>query len=81
MMHTTAPLFVWGANTEGLMLRTNMLVVRLTQIERAAIDKLAESERLPVSTFARQLLLKECDRRGFLIEIVRGQQDEEPQLE
>ena len=63
------------------MLRTNMLVIRLTQIERAALDNLARSERLPVSTFARQLLLKEADRRGFLIDVVRGQQDKEPQLD
>jgi hypothetical protein len=80
-MHTTAPLLLLGVTWRNTMLRTNMLVIRLTQIERDAIDKLAESEILPVSTFARQLLLKEADRRGFLIEIGRVQQDEEPQLD
>jgi hypothetical protein len=46
-----------------------MLVIRLNHIERTVIDRLAESEKLPVSTFARQLLLKEADRRGFFMSL------------
>jgi predicted DNA binding CopG/RHH family protein len=43
--------------------RTKRLVIRLTESEAAAVKRLAHTERLPASTLARQLLLREVDRR------------------
>ena len=77
-MHINAPVLL-GFRKENLMLRTNMLVIRLTQIERATINSLAESEKLPVSTFARRLLLKEADRRGLLLRSGADNQSNESQ--
>jgi hypothetical protein len=47
------------------MCRTDRLVIRLSAAERAAIHRLAQVERLPVSTLARRMLLHEVDRRGL----------------
>jgi len=46
------------------MYRGERLVVRLNVKERAAVERLAQQERLPASTLARRLLLQEADRRG-----------------
>lgn len=48
------------------MYRTQKLIIRLHKHERAVIDRMAQIERLPSSTLARQLLLKEAERRGLL---------------
>ena len=48
-----------------MMCRTEKLVIRLNESERAAINRLAQVERLPASTLARRLLLHEVDRRGL----------------
>ena len=48
------------------MERTDRLVIRLSKVERAAVDRLAQAERLPASTLARRMLLKEADRRCLL---------------
>jgi len=45
------------------MYRGNRLVIRLSATEREAVTRLAELERLPASTLARRLLLKEAERR------------------
>jgi len=42
------------------------LVVRLTGTEKTAINQLAALERLPASTLARRILLREAERRGLL---------------
>jgi hypothetical protein len=47
------------------MYRAYRLVIRLNKTERAAIDNLARVERLPASTLARRLLLREADRHGL----------------
>lgn len=44
------------------MMRTERLVIRLNRAEAAAVDRLAEAERLPVSTLARRLLLLEAEK-------------------
>jgi hypothetical protein len=59
------------------MLRNSVLVIRLTQDERAAIRRLARSERLPDSTLARQLLLKAAEQRGLLPDGDVSQPDQE----
>jgi hypothetical protein len=45
--------------------REDKLVIRLSTAERAAIDRLAQAERLPAATLARRMLLCEIDRRGL----------------
>jgi hypothetical protein len=45
--------------------RQDKLVIRLSAAERAAIDRLAQVERLPASTLARSMLLREVDCRGL----------------
>ena len=45
------------------MYRVHKLIVRLGKEEQAAIQRLAEAERLPTSTLARRLLLQEVDRK------------------
>ena len=55
------------------MLRNRILAIRLDQDERAIVWRLAQAERLPASTLARQLLLKEAERRGLLSSIVERQ--------
>jgi hypothetical protein len=47
------------------MYREDRLVIRLSNAERAAIEQLAQVERLPASTLARRMLLREVDRRGL----------------
>lgn len=47
------------------MYRENRLVIKLSDSERAAIERLAQLERLPASTLARRMLLQEVDRRGL----------------
>jgi hypothetical protein len=47
------------------MYREDRLVIRLSDAERAAIERLAQVERLPASTLARRMLLHEADRRGL----------------
>ncbi len=44
------------------MTRTKKLVVRLDKSELAAVERLAEAERLPASTLARRMLLIEAER-------------------
>ena len=46
--------------------RKKHFVIMVHDREREAIDRLAEMERLPSSTFARVYLLKEAERRGLL---------------
>ncbi|MBN1815433.1 MAG: hypothetical protein JXA14_26610 [Anaerolineae bacterium] len=48
-----------------MMYREDRLVIRLSDAERAAIERLAQAERLPASTLARSMLLQEVDRRGL----------------
>ncbi len=43
------------------MYRGQKLVIRLTPAEQETIRRLAEAERLPASTLARAILLKEAD--------------------
>ena len=50
------------------MRRMKKLVIRLNSAEREAVRRLAQVERLPASTLARRLLLKEADRRGLASE-------------
>jgi hypothetical protein len=45
--------------------RKDKLVIRLSTAERAAIDRLAQVERLPASTLVRSMLLREVDCRGL----------------
>jgi hypothetical protein len=45
--------------------REDKLVIRLSTVEREAIDRLAQAERLPAATLARRVLLCEVDRRGL----------------
>jgi hypothetical protein len=47
------------------MNRDDRLVIRLSAIERAAIERLAQAERLPALTLTRRMLLHEIDRRGL----------------
>jgi predicted transcriptional regulator len=47
------------------MRRRRKLTIRLSRDERAAVDALAQAERLPTSTLARRLLLLAVDRRGL----------------
>lgn len=47
------------------MYRLSKLVVRLSKTEKAAILRLAQAEKLPASTMARRLLLREAERRGI----------------
>ena len=51
------------------MYRSNKLVIRLNKAEWNAINRLARAERLPTSTFARWLLLKEVDARGLWLSL------------
>lgn len=53
--------------------REDKLVIRLSTTERKAIDRLAQVERLPASTLARRMLLREVDRRGLWSPSVDGQ--------
>jgi hypothetical protein len=46
---------------EGKMRREDSLVIRLTEAERKAINRLADAQRLPVSTAARRILLDMAD--------------------
>ena len=43
------------------MYRSEKLVIRLTVTEREQIMRLAEAERIPPSTLARSILLKQAD--------------------
>ena len=45
--------------------REDKLVIRLSTAERAAIDRLAQVERLPAATLVRSMLLREVDCRGL----------------
>ena len=45
--------------------RTSLLQIRLTDEELAVIERLAASEHLPVSTYARRLLLKDAIDKGL----------------
>lgn len=62
------------------MLRTQFLVIRMSADERTAVNKLALIERLPVSTFARQMLLKEADRRGVLVQQQEQVAQQQPEV-
>ena len=44
------------------MYRSEKLVIRLTVAERGQIMRLAEAERIPPSTLARSILLKQAER-------------------
>ena len=46
------------------MIRTERLVVRLSKSEREEIDALAQDKRLPASTMARAILLREAAARA-----------------
>jgi hypothetical protein len=46
------------------MSRNERLVILLSGSEREAIKRLAATERLPESTMARAILLKEADAKG-----------------
>ena len=46
-------------------MRTRKLVIRLSMAEKEAIGRLASAEKLQPATLARQLLLKEVDKRGL----------------
>lgn len=50
------------------MYRNKTLVIKLNTNERLAVKRLAAREHLPPSTMARQMLLKEAERRGLLPE-------------
>jgi len=46
-------------------MRTEKIVVRLNAAELRAVKMLADLEKLPPSTLARRLLLKEADKYGL----------------
>lgn len=43
--------------------RLSILAIRLSRRERETVEELARFEKLPASTLARRLLLKEAERR------------------
>jgi hypothetical protein len=49
------------------MVRENRFVILLTETERQTVEALAQVEKLPASTLARQRLLLEAERRGIAV--------------
>lgn len=49
------------------MNRVRRLVIRLSQEEFEAVDRMARARRLPISTLARVLLLQETDKQDLSV--------------
>ena len=48
------------------MYRDDRLVIKLTTNEKEAAERLAQAERLPLSTLTRKILLDKAAERGLL---------------
>ena len=63
------------------MRRTHFLVIRVTKAERDTIVELAQTERLPTSTLARQILLKRAEQCGIPLGTRKDPRDKERQID
>lgn len=64
-LESKASLFLWRLEMRNM--RTERLVILLSERERKVVGKLAEVERLPTSTLARRMLLSAAERRGVVV--------------